>query len=109
MSLKSINQKGFTVIEGLLVLLILAIIGGTGYYVYQANNDATETQNQAQTNANSATPPNKEKAEKAKSDSKDAKAEDESKDSGKDSASDMNDDNGGNAADTSTDDNAPQQ
>ncbi len=56
MSLKNLNQKGFTVIEGLLILVILAAIGGVGYYVYQANNDATDTQKAAQTNANTAAP-----------------------------------------------------
>lgn len=62
---KAPNQKGFTVIEGLLILLAVAIIGGTGYYVYQANNKATDTQNTAQTNANSATPPKKKDSKKA--------------------------------------------
>lgn len=53
---KPINQKGFAAIEAVLIVIILAIIGGTGYYVYQANNKSTDTQNAAQTNANSATP-----------------------------------------------------
>lgn len=75
MSLKSVNQKGFTVIEGLLILLILAIVGGTGYYVYQANNKVTESQNAAQTNANTATPPNKDEVKKAKADTKDTESE----------------------------------
>ncbi len=55
--MKQLNQKGFALVEGLLILVILAAIGGVGYYVYQANNDATDTQNAAQTAANSATPP----------------------------------------------------
>jgi prepilin-type N-terminal cleavage/methylation domain-containing protein len=49
MSYKSLNQKGFTAIESVLVIVILAIIGGTGYYIYQANNKSTDTQNAAQT------------------------------------------------------------
>ncbi len=53
---KILNQKGFAAMEAMLVVVILAIVGGTGYYVYQANNKATETQNQAQTNANTAAP-----------------------------------------------------
>lgn len=42
--------------EAALIVLILAIIGGTGYYVWHANNKATDSQNSAQTNANSAAP-----------------------------------------------------
>jgi cytoskeletal protein RodZ len=37
------NNKGFAVIEGLLILVIIAILGGTGWYVYQAHNNATNT------------------------------------------------------------------
>lgn len=59
MSFKSMNQKGFAAIEAVLVIVILAIVGGTGYYIYQANNKAIDTQNAAQTNANTATPPKK--------------------------------------------------
>lgn len=76
MSIKPSDQSGFTVIEGLLILLVLAIVGGTGYYVYQANDKATESQNAAQTNVNSATPPNKEDAKKAKADTKSEAAKD---------------------------------
>ncbi len=49
MSYKTLNQKGFTAMETVLVVIILAIIGGTGYYVYQANNNSTNTQNSAHT------------------------------------------------------------
>ena len=56
MSYKITNQKGFTAIEAVLIVVILAIIGGTGYYVYQANNKSTDTQNTAQLNAESAVP-----------------------------------------------------
>lgn len=31
------NQKGFTAVEGLLIILILAVIGFGGYYVYHTN------------------------------------------------------------------------
>jgi Tfp pilus assembly protein PilV len=51
---KPVNQKGFAAIEAVLIVVILAIIGGTGYYVYQANNKSTETQNAAQLAAQSA-------------------------------------------------------
>ncbi len=65
MSLKSLNQKGFAAIETILVVVILAIIGGTGYYIYQANNKATDTQNTAQTNANTAAPHKKKSSDKS--------------------------------------------
>lgn len=54
MTFKVLNQKGFAAIEAILIVIILAIIGGTGYYVYQANNKATNTQNNAHTDAESA-------------------------------------------------------
>jgi hypothetical protein len=54
MSLKALNKKGFAAVEALLIVIILAIIGGTGYYVYQANNKATNTQNNAHIDAESA-------------------------------------------------------
>lgn len=54
MALKVLNQKGFAAVEALLIVIILAIIGGTGYYVYRANSNTTDTQNAAQTAANSA-------------------------------------------------------
>lgn len=39
--MKKLAQKGFTVVEGLLIVVILGIIGGVGYYVYSQtkNND----------------------------------------------------------------------
>jgi hypothetical protein len=36
------NQEGFTIIEGLLILVIVSIIGGTGWYVYNAHNKTTD-------------------------------------------------------------------
>lgn len=39
------GQKGFTVVETLLVLILLAIIGFTGYYVYHTKNNANSTYN----------------------------------------------------------------
>lgn len=38
-----LNQQGFGIFGMLLLLLILAIIGGTGYYVYQVNKKANDT------------------------------------------------------------------
>lgn len=40
-------QKGFTVIETLLVLILLAILGFTGYYVYQTKSNTNSTYNSA--------------------------------------------------------------
>ena len=40
MSLKQLNQKGLGTVEVLLVILIVAILGATGYYVYHANKNA---------------------------------------------------------------------
>jgi hypothetical protein len=37
------NQSGFSAIAALLILVIVGIIGGTGWYVVQANNKATDT------------------------------------------------------------------
>lgn len=38
------NQKGFSAIEGLLILVIVGIIGGTGWYVWDRNNsESTNT------------------------------------------------------------------
>lgn len=54
MSQKNINQKGFAALEAILVIVILAIVGGTAYYVYHANNKSTDTQNAAHTSVESA-------------------------------------------------------
>lgn len=54
MSYKSINQKGFAALEAVLVIVILAIVAGTGYYVYQANNKTTDDLNKAHTATESA-------------------------------------------------------
>lgn len=37
-----LNQQGFSVLEGLLIIVILGLIGGTGYFVYQANKAANK-------------------------------------------------------------------
>ncbi|HXE10239.1 MAG TPA: hypothetical protein VN554_02325 [Verrucomicrobiae bacterium] len=54
MSHKKLNQKGFAALEAVLVIVILAIVGGTAYYVYHANNKSTDTQNAAHTSVESA-------------------------------------------------------
>lgn len=40
-----LNNKGFGVVEGLLVLVIIGIVGGTGYYVFNANKKADSGSN----------------------------------------------------------------
>lgn len=47
----STNQKGFTVIEALLIMVIVAIIGGTGYYVYHSNTQANKNYKSSEANA----------------------------------------------------------
>lgn len=42
------NQKGFTLVAGLLILVAIGLVGGTGYYVYNAQKAA----DQALTKAN---------------------------------------------------------
>src|SRR5690348_16917946 len=46
-------EKGFTVIETILVLVIIAILGGTGWFVYNAHKNANKTLDQASQVANS--------------------------------------------------------
>lgn len=46
------NQSGFTIIEGLLIVLVLAIIGFGGYYVYSTQH---KTKNSSSTSSNNST------------------------------------------------------
>ena len=48
------NQKGFTTVEGLLILVIVAIIGGTGYYVYHSQKQTDKTLDSAANTSQSA-------------------------------------------------------
>lgn len=41
------GQKGFTVVEALLVLILISILGFTGYYVYHSRNNANSTYSNA--------------------------------------------------------------
>lgn len=45
MALKRLGQAGFSAIEAVLILVIIGILGGTSYYVYHANHNATATLN----------------------------------------------------------------
>lgn len=50
------GQKGFSTVEGLLVLIIILLIGFIGYYVYHTSKNANATYNSAaQTSASSPT------------------------------------------------------
>lgn len=42
------NQKGFTVIEGLLVVIAITLISGVGYYVYNSNQTKQTSNTDAQ-------------------------------------------------------------
>jgi hypothetical protein len=48
------NQTGFSLVEGLLVIIALAIVGGVGYYVYHTQQETNKTAESAKT---STTPP----------------------------------------------------
>lgn len=48
-----LTKKGFTIVPVLLMILILAIVGGTGYYVYHANKNTKETLDAATKSAQS--------------------------------------------------------
>jgi Tfp pilus assembly protein PilW len=37
------NQKGFSAVEGLLIVIIIGMLGGVGYYVWHANRQANNT------------------------------------------------------------------
>ncbi len=37
--MKKLNQNGFGALEGILIFVIVALIGGAGWYVWQRNND----------------------------------------------------------------------
>lgn len=44
-------QKGFTVVEGLLIFVIVGVIGGVGWYVVNSKNKTNKTSNQISTPA----------------------------------------------------------
>jgi len=41
--MKKLNSNGFGVVEGLLILVIVGIIGSTGFYVYKVNSNTEES------------------------------------------------------------------
>ncbi|MDB5163622.1 MAG: hypothetical protein JWS12_239 [Candidatus Saccharibacteria bacterium] len=45
--MKKINQKGFSAVEGLLILVIVSVIGFIGWYVWNSNKKTTTSYNNA--------------------------------------------------------------
>ncbi|MDB5163620.1 MAG: hypothetical protein JWS12_237 [Candidatus Saccharibacteria bacterium] len=41
--MKKLNSRGFSAVEGLLILVIVGIIGFVGWYVYKSNKDANKS------------------------------------------------------------------
>jgi hypothetical protein len=42
--MKKLNQKGFGIVEGLLIFVAVALIAGTGYYVYKQSQNSDKAQ-----------------------------------------------------------------
>ena len=47
--MKKLNQKGFTLVEGLLILIALSLVVGVGFYVVNANKKDKDSKNTSQT------------------------------------------------------------
>ncbi|MBI5357766.1 hypothetical protein HZB74_02870, partial [Candidatus Saccharibacteria bacterium] len=45
--MKKLNQSGYGIIEILLIIVALTIVGGTGFYVYNANKDSSKSQQES--------------------------------------------------------------
>ncbi|MDB5169207.1 MAG: hypothetical protein JWO41_563 [Candidatus Saccharibacteria bacterium] len=56
-----INQKGFSAVESLLLFVVLAIIVGTGYFVFNSQKQANATLDAANATASSSSVPTKKK------------------------------------------------
>jgi uncharacterized protein HemX len=63
------EQAGFSPVEGLLILVIVAILGGAGWYVYDANKKANNSYDSASKSSN-ATPKAAKKSESKTAESK---------------------------------------
>jgi hypothetical protein len=57
------NQSGFSIVEGLLILVIVGILGGTGWYVWNSNKKANDLLNSADKSSNVTATPNKKKVD----------------------------------------------
>jgi Tfp pilus assembly protein PilE len=47
--MKNLNNRGFTLVEGLLLIIAISLVAGVGYYVYQSNNNKNESPEQVST------------------------------------------------------------
>jgi hypothetical protein len=52
------NQAGFSAVEGLLILIIVIMVAGIGYYVYHVQKNSNNTLATAQSTSATSTPPN---------------------------------------------------
>jgi flagellar basal body-associated protein FliL len=50
--MQKLSQKGFSAVEGLLVLIVVLAIAGVGYFVFHAQQKSSDTLNAATTTAN---------------------------------------------------------
>src|SRR5687768_14525746 len=53
-----VNQKGFSAVEILIVLVVIGLIGGAGWYVLHNRQDKNTESTTTQTNTTESTPPN---------------------------------------------------
>src|SRR5579871_5801589 len=54
--MKILKQNGFSAIEGLLILVIVGLIGFTGWYVWHSKNNSDKALSEAQAVSNSTLP-----------------------------------------------------
>jgi len=47
------NQRGFSVVEGLLIIVIIGLVGFTSWYVFHSNNNANQAYDNAASSGNS--------------------------------------------------------
>lgn len=55
--MKLLTQKGFSALEGLLILVVIGIIGGVGYFVFQARDQSNQTAKNTSASQTSQTSP----------------------------------------------------
>lgn len=51
--MKQLGNKGFSLVEGLLILIALSLIGGIGYYVYNSNKKVDQTLSKSDSSSSS--------------------------------------------------------
>jgi hypothetical protein len=60
--MKTLNNRGFSAIEGLLILVIIGIVAGTGYYVLNAQKKSNPTTSSSSSSQTTTQKPNKPEA-----------------------------------------------